>query len=220
MLSTQPQSKNSTEDRIIEAAVQLFSRDGFNGTSTREIARLASVNEVTIFRYFARKKDLFWAAVDSRASRLRLGKALQEGLKGNASPAIVLEMIFEFLVETVQNQPELLRLLRFSALELDAGVDRICRKHLAPIFESLVAYLGRSIETQSIRRVDPVITALGFAATVMAHYGLYGPVTGAEFPYASRDEAIAAYTEYWLNLLLPPTGTAPVDVNQIYKSEN
>ena len=47
--------RNITEVRIIEAAVQLFAQQGFKGTSTREIAELAKVNEATLFRHFAKK---------------------------------------------------------------------------------------------------------------------------------------------------------------------
>ena len=62
--------KSVTEVRIVEAAVQLFSRQGYKGTSTREIASLAGVNEATVFRYFARKTDLFWAAAEPRLKPL------------------------------------------------------------------------------------------------------------------------------------------------------
>ena len=73
--------KNPTQDRILEAAVQLFSRQGFTGSSTHEIARLAGVNEVTVFRHFPRKKDLFWAATESRLRRLRISRELRNRLE-------------------------------------------------------------------------------------------------------------------------------------------
>ncbi len=51
--------KLSTRDRIIEAAYSLFSEKGYHGTKTREIARAASVSEVTLFRIFGTKESLF-----------------------------------------------------------------------------------------------------------------------------------------------------------------
>ena len=72
--------RSVTEVRIVEAAVQLFSRQGYKGTSTREIAQFAGVNEATLFRYFARKTGLFWAAAESRLTRLKLGRELQNSL--------------------------------------------------------------------------------------------------------------------------------------------
>jgi len=47
-----------TRRRILEAAERVFSRDGFQGATTREIAREAGVNEVTLFRHFRSRDDL------------------------------------------------------------------------------------------------------------------------------------------------------------------
>jgi AcrR family transcriptional regulator len=47
-----------TGPRILEAATRVFARDGVSGATTREIARLARVNEVTLFRYFKNKHEL------------------------------------------------------------------------------------------------------------------------------------------------------------------
>ena len=58
-----------TRDRILEAALKVFSRDGFSGATTREIARVAKVNEVTLFRYFKNKQELLRQAVLCSASR-------------------------------------------------------------------------------------------------------------------------------------------------------
>lgn len=51
--------KALTRERIIQAAFELISDKGFAGTSTREIAKLAGVAEVTIFRHFTSKENLF-----------------------------------------------------------------------------------------------------------------------------------------------------------------
>src|SRR6202041_2617177 len=47
-----------TEQRILDAALRIFGRDGVSGATTREIARAAKVNEVTLFRYFKNKNEL------------------------------------------------------------------------------------------------------------------------------------------------------------------
>jgi AcrR family transcriptional regulator len=55
--------KNSERaGKIVQAAAQLFARQGYHGTSTREIAHLADISENTLFRYFEHKEDLFWTA--------------------------------------------------------------------------------------------------------------------------------------------------------------
>jgi AcrR family transcriptional regulator len=48
---------------ILNAAVEVFSQHGFRGSTTRRIADAASVNEVTIFRYFGSKEALLQEAI-------------------------------------------------------------------------------------------------------------------------------------------------------------
>jgi AcrR family transcriptional regulator len=46
------------EQKILEAAIAVFSEKGFSGATTSEIAKRAGVAEGTIFRYFKTKKDI------------------------------------------------------------------------------------------------------------------------------------------------------------------
>ena len=52
------------EAAIIEAAVQLFTEEGFHASSTRKIAARAGVSEGTLFNYFGSKNDLLLAILD------------------------------------------------------------------------------------------------------------------------------------------------------------
>lgn len=49
--------------RLLDAAARVFARDGLAGATTREIAREAGVNEVTLFRHFQTKERLIQAVV-------------------------------------------------------------------------------------------------------------------------------------------------------------
>src|SRR6202035_3818563 len=44
---------------IVMAAVPLFARDGFAGTTTRELAAAAGVSEALLFRHFPSKQSLY-----------------------------------------------------------------------------------------------------------------------------------------------------------------
>ena len=43
--------------------------------------------------------------------------------------------------------------------------------------------------------------------SVLAHHGMYPLLANTGSPYANAEEAIAAYSNYWLGLLLPDTET-------------
>src|SRR3974390_3932964 len=103
--------KNYTQkDTILAAASQLFARQGYHGTSTREIARLADVSCNTIFRHFDRKEDLFWSALRSRCSAIKLRRDMVEGMAEGVAPEVVLPKIIEFLTDILNYSPELGRL--------------------------------------------------------------------------------------------------------------
>jgi AcrR family transcriptional regulator len=52
------QPADSSRDRILQAAQRLFARQGFDGTTTRDLAQAAGVAEGTLFRHFANKKAI------------------------------------------------------------------------------------------------------------------------------------------------------------------
>ena len=88
---------------------------------------LRGVNEATLFRCFARKADLFWAAAESRLSRLKLGRELQQGLASDLDPEIVVPMLVEFVVNIVAQYPELMGLVYVAGFELPGGGAHVSR---------------------------------------------------------------------------------------------
>jgi AcrR family transcriptional regulator len=56
-------SADLTRERLLDAAAQTFSSDGIRGATTREIAKKAGVNEVTLFRHFKSKEQLLRAVL-------------------------------------------------------------------------------------------------------------------------------------------------------------
>ncbi|QNP29520.1 TetR/AcrR family transcriptional regulator [Cylindrospermopsis curvispora] len=51
-------SETQTRSRILIAALRLFASQGFDGTTTRDLAHAAGVAEGTLFRHFANKKAI------------------------------------------------------------------------------------------------------------------------------------------------------------------
>ena len=64
-------SADERRDQVVRAAVAEFSVRGLEGTSTSDIAKRVGVSQPYLFRLFPTKRDLFIAAVDHGASRIR-----------------------------------------------------------------------------------------------------------------------------------------------------
>src|SRR5215212_12065912 len=77
-------------EQILETALGLFAERGFDGTSTRQIAKEVGIAEGLIFHYFPTKARLLTAILEDRlegrrAFRTRL-RPLLEGASGEGVP--------------------------------------------------------------------------------------------------------------------------------------
>ncbi|MDP4125515.1 MAG: TetR/AcrR family transcriptional regulator [Bacillota bacterium] len=72
----------NTEDKILNASIVLFSQKGYSAVTTKEIAKVAGVSEMTLFRHFESKHNLFEKAFEKFVFSPKF-KALFEGLEGD-----------------------------------------------------------------------------------------------------------------------------------------
>ena len=64
-----PSSKIQRQ-RILDAAAELFARDGFAGTRVDQIATMAGVNKRMLYHHVGAKAELFAAVLEDQAGRL------------------------------------------------------------------------------------------------------------------------------------------------------
>jgi AcrR family transcriptional regulator len=208
--------KNSERTgKIVQAAAQLFARQGYHGTSTREIAHLADISENTLFRYFEHKEDLFWSALEASFSGVRLRKDLLDGMADCEAPEVVLPQVLALLVETITFQPQLLSLIAVALIELRWKAESICQQHLAPVFATFTRYLARNIEAGRIRNLDPRMITSALAMTVIVHPDLSRIISGTAPPHPDSREAVRAYTKFWLDILTPQSINRSRDAMEI-----
>lgn len=204
----QVQVRNSTQkERILAAASQLFARQGYHGTSTREIARLSDVSENTIFRHFERKEDLFWSALRARSSAMRLRRDLVEGMTEGDGPDVILPKIIELLADILNYSPELLRLIAVALLEMQWKADVFCDEFLSPVFSAINKYLEMSVRNGRVRNLDPTMVTAALTTMVLVHPWLSRHTSSEETKYADGRAAERAYTTFWLDVLLPRAAT-------------
>lgn len=69
---------NDTSRLIMRVALELFSEKGYYSTTTKEIARVANVNELTLFRHFGSKANLFQLTTEHYVIDARVDHILDE----------------------------------------------------------------------------------------------------------------------------------------------
>jgi AcrR family transcriptional regulator len=104
-----PREGISTRQRLINAAMELFAVQGISETTTKAVAELAKVNEVTLFRHFGNKHGLVLAVI----SESPIFKELSELLKTQASQTTSLyQALKDYATDRLQaleQVPELVR---------------------------------------------------------------------------------------------------------------
>jgi AcrR family transcriptional regulator len=76
--------------QVLEAALPVFARDGYAGTSTEDVAAAAGISQPYLFRLFATKRELFLELV--RRGFDRVGKAFAEAAEGLEGEEALLAM--------------------------------------------------------------------------------------------------------------------------------
>lgn len=208
--------KTSTvPDRIERAAIAIFSRQGYNGTSTREIARLADVSEVTLFRYFENKETIFLTALCSSLSSIKPRLELIDRVAERRTPEETLPEILRLLVDIVTFSPELLRMVAVAILELRGKAKDVCYEELTPLFTTINRYLTKNIETGKIRNLNPAIVTAAMTLSVIAQPELSNLIEGCRHSQLSSRETIDEWSKFWLNVLAP---RVPEQVNALSRT--
>jgi len=94
------------QQKIIRAAIEIFSEKGYSGSSTSEIASKAGVAEGTIFRHYKTKKDLLLSIVAPMMLNLMAPMLMREFAKVVNAPYGSFE---EFLKAVIRNRLEFVR---------------------------------------------------------------------------------------------------------------
>lgn len=162
----------NSRERILQAARDLFSEVGFSGASTRDIARMAAVNDATVYRHFSSKKDLFIAVLESDLKQLTFRADLLLHVSNTDDLRSALRIIFELLTEALAGQPRLLRLLQFSVLEFGDTLEPLYYKYLGELLDNATEYLRSSKQITPLVAGDPRTMIAAFAITVVALHTL------------------------------------------------
>lgn len=132
--ATRP-SADATRDRIVAAAIDLFSERSFDGASTREIAARADVTQPLVNYHFRSKEELWRAAVGALFERLnRTLDDRAHGLRGVDEVTRAKLLVREFVTFSARN-PQLHRIIMQESKADGPRMDYLVDRHVRPIYE-------------------------------------------------------------------------------------
>lgn len=180
--------------QILAVAAELFARQGFHGTTTRQIAEQVGVKEIILFRHFRTKQELYWAVIEAMMQAAQHRHNVKELLESGLDDETMLHKLAADLLERHERDLTLTRLLFFSALEAHELSHRFAQTYLADFYETITSYIRRRIREGAFRPVDPSFAARAFFGMVF-QYLLACQLFGIK---AEPQKAAVTFTDIWL----------------------
>jgi AcrR family transcriptional regulator len=187
-----------TRERLVEAALQVFASHGFEGATTREIARRAGVALAALPYHFTTKEALWRAAADrifgllAATFRKRLEELESVDLRTR------LRLLLRDFVLFAASHPELHRFMLQEGTGRSGRLEWLVETHVHPIFAFVRAQVAEA-------------EALGIVPPGRSEHLFYAMIGAASMPYAvapefelltDRDPAEKALTEEHVDMLL------------------
>ena len=153
-------TQKNTKERIIDVALDFFTRKGFSGVSVREIVEKAGVSKPTLYYYFTNKEDLYLSLI--RNSFLHFNEQL---LAITALPADnlrdkLLDITSHYL-DFCRKFPREIKLSLMSIYRTETSAPRVDMARFArPAIAAIADVIGRGIKRGEIKEADPVRLAL------------------------------------------------------------
>jgi len=180
---------DQTRVRIMEAASQLFAEKGFAGATTRAIAELAGVNEVTLFRHFGTKEKLAKAIMDQYGG-VAIAKDLELLFSGDYVKDLTL--IGHAMMEVMTERVDAIRMAICEAGNFPE-FQQVIAENPRQLRQMLSRYFQRQMETGVIHSGHPEAMAQAFLGMFFSFTVLQGFLFDSLQPEISSDELIEQF---------------------------
>lgn len=182
-------------DRILEAALALFSKKGFTPTTTREIARLADVNEVTIFRHFGSKKGLLRELLANlwEEKKPKLWSARE--VQSDATYPDIMLTLASNLVDLLEESRSTFSLMLKDALA-HPEVGQLAGRFPALLRQELAAFLEEQHKLGRVQTLDFELAAQGFMGMLFSSV-VVARLMGVPLPF-EKHEMIRGFTDIFV----------------------
>ncbi|HEX7134737.1 MAG TPA: TetR/AcrR family transcriptional regulator [Iamia sp.] len=131
-------SADPTRERILAAALDLFSERSFKDATTREIAQRAGVTQPLLNYHFHSKDELWRAAIDGLFATLRQATAERvEGLRDVDPLTSAKLMVRDFITFSARN-PQLHRIITQECKADGPRMDHLVEQHVRPLYDATI----------------------------------------------------------------------------------
>jgi AcrR family transcriptional regulator len=185
-----------TRGKILEASLSLFSKKGFLGATTKEIAKKAGVADPTLFRHFSSKERLLVDMIATH-SFLPALKGLLPELKGLAYSDALQQIAGRFL-DRLSERRNLIKIMHSEIHLYPAKVKDIQQNLIGEIVKTLASYFRGMQETGLLHEFDPELASRAFLGMFFQYFTNQEFVVEKKRKFENRDTVIREYVNIFV----------------------
>ncbi|MEH2086691.1 TetR family transcriptional regulator [Nostoc sp.] len=189
----------STRQRLIQAALELFSAQGVSATTTRQIAEKAEVNEVTLFRNFGNKHGLLLAVLEESAAFKDLGESL---VRRATPPGNVYQALKDYAsdtLHTLERVPEFVRSVVGEADQFPAENRRALGRGVTEANRYVAQYLATVIQQGHLNTYLPAEKLASLLNGMILGYAVIEFTSEFHELWEDRDDFLENLVELFLH---------------------
>jgi len=196
-LTTRRQQAIARREQILSTALGLFGRQGYAGTTTRQIAQSAGITEGLIFRYFPTKASILHAIAKERDVVAKAFASIFEN--SNELPAsAVLERIAVTWMTLTRGEIDFMSML-ISEGQINPAVQDILHGSIEGAVNGLAAFLAARVQAGEIRANVPLHSAAAnFFAALLFFFITHRRLADAQWNEQARS-FIPELLDTWLH---------------------
>ncbi|MEZ5352773.1 MAG: TetR/AcrR family transcriptional regulator [Bryobacteraceae bacterium] len=184
---------------IVDSAVELFSKHGFGGTTTKQLAAECQVSEPVLYQHFATKRALYDAIIQGNCD----GEAAQfieqmERLSTGDDSREFFRTLAGALLDWYLEDPRYARLLLFSSLEGHELSEIFYEQRVAIFYEWVTRHIERQIAAGRMKNVAPLLAARAFTGMVV-HQGMIFAIYQPGELAGTRDHVVTTIVNLFLD---------------------
>ena len=166
----QTEDLSTTRDKILETALKLFSKEGYLGATTREIAKEAGIAEVTLFRYFPSKENLFEQTINKYSFLPQLRGLLPEIMDIPYESA--LKAVAERFLDTLMLRKDCIRIMNSEIQRYPEKIHKTYLAFLDEVYRTIASYFSAMQKKGVLRNFDTEFAARAFFGMFFSYFNV------------------------------------------------
>jgi AcrR family transcriptional regulator len=202
-----PSSRNLTRQKLIRAAIELFATQGVTETTTKQIAELAQVNEVTLFRQFGNKHGLLLAVIEDAEVFAQLGQSLVDDLPQASDLPQMLRNYANTCLQALEHTPAVVRSLVGESAQYSPENRQALGRSFDRANRRVAKYLKTSLGESSANLQLPIDRSVSLLNTLLFGYITIELTSEYHELWRDRDD----FLDNVISLFLAATSASAID---------